>query len=285
MKVGTTYVYQVGSLNKDGKVTWSDSVATTPRSRTASSLPTYAIQLPDEALRRMSANIHEDHTERGTLTLEGKAYPIEIRIRGASTRHAAKKSFRIRFTAASPSQRKVRYLKAEPMDHTMQQEKLSCDLFRAVGAHCSEASYVNLFINDQYAGVYLDMEPVRSPFKQNNGLDHDGTLIRASTFQHMHGDEVLGDLRGDAGSLDQLSHFIQQFNHTPRDEFEKFLRANTDWPACDGLSGPDRADASHGNRVQRLLLLSCPRHRPVVIHPVGSQQRQLPRSVVQKSDR
>ncbi len=122
------------------------------------------------------------------------------------------------------------YLKAEPMDHTMQQEKLSCDLFRAVGALVSRAEYINLFINDRYAGVYLDMEPVRSPFKKNAGLDPKGTLIRASTFQHMHGRDGLGDLRGDAGSLSELKEFIQQINHTSRGDFEQFVREKTDWP-------------------------------------------------------
>ena len=230
VEVGKTYFYQIGSLSGKGKVTWSDTVAATPRSKDASTLPVYAIQLPKEAEQRMSANIHEDHTERGTFVLNGKSYPIEIRIRGASTRYAAKKSYRIRFTDESPLPRKITYLKAEAMDYTMQQEKLSCDLFRAVGANCSEAAYVNLFINDQYAGVYLDMEPVRSPFKRNEGLDPDGTLVRANTFQHIHGFEELGDLRGDIGSLDQLKEFIADINHTPRGAFEKFVRQNTDWP-------------------------------------------------------
>ena len=229
VQAGMTYDYQVGSLNEAGKVSWSEGVSATPRARDASALPIYAIRLPDEALRRLSTNIHEDHTERATFDLNGRSYPIEIRIRGASTRHAAKKSYRIRFTDESPLPRKVTYLKAEPMDHTMQQEKLSCDLFRAVGAKCSEATYVNVFINDRYAGVYLDMEPIRSPFKRNDGLDPDGTLIRASTFQHMHGFEELGDLRGDVGSLDQLKDFIERINRTPRGEFEQFVRRYTDW--------------------------------------------------------
>lgn len=230
VEAGETYFYQIGSVSGQGNVTWSDMVSATPRSKDASTLPAYTVQLSEEAEQRMSANIHEDHTERGSLMLNGKSYPIEIRIRGASTRYASKKSYRIRFTNKTPLPRKVTFLKAEPMDHTMQQEKLSCDLFRAVGASCSEAAYVNLFINDQYAGVYLDMEPVRSPYKHNDGLDPDGVLIRASTFQHLHGLEDLGDLRGDIGSLDQLKEFIEEINHTPRGAVEEFVRQHTDWP-------------------------------------------------------
>ena len=231
VEAGKTYDYQVGSIGSHGTVSWAeDAVSAIPRSKDASTLAVYSIRLRKEALRRMLVNVHEDQTERGMLFLNDRSYPIEIRIRGASTRYAAKKSYRIRFTEESPLSRSVTYLKAEPMDHTMQQEKLSCDLFRAVGASCSAATYVNVFINDQYAGVYLDIEPVRSPFKRNEGLDPDGTLIRASTFQHLHGFEELGDLRGDVGSLEQLQKFIEGTNRTPRGAFEQFVRQQTDWP-------------------------------------------------------
>ena len=231
VEVGKTYAYQVASRDGQGRESWSNAiVSATPLAADDSSIPCYSIYLPEDARRKMLANVHEDHTERGGFVLEGKSYPIEIRIRGASTRHAAKKSYRIRFTDDCPLARKVTYLKAEPMDHTMQQEKLSCDLFRAAGAIVSQAEFVNVFVNDRYEGVYLDIEPVRSPFKTNEGLDPGGTLIRASTFQHLRGFGELGELRGDVGSVDQLEDFIQQINHTPRGEFEQFVREHTDWP-------------------------------------------------------
>ena len=227
---GSDYTYQVGSRNDLGKVSWSDTVTANPRSPNASTLPVYSIELSAGARRRMLLEVHEEHTEQGIFRLNQESYPIEIRIRGASTRYAAKKSYRIRFIGECPFKRKVTYLKAEPMDHTMQQEKLSCDLFRAVGAHCSEAAYVNVFVNGQFEGVYLDMEPVRSPFKNNAGLDPKGTLIRANTFQQNYGFDKIGDLRGDVGSLEQLRRFIAKINQIPRGEFEQFVRGNTDWP-------------------------------------------------------
>lgn len=227
---GRTYDYQVGSCDEFGKVSWSRTVTGRPRSPEDSTLPVYAIELPAQARRRLLMEVHEEQTERGTFRLHDQSYPIEIRIRGASTRHAAKKSYRIRFTGECPFRRKVTYLKAEPMDHTMQQEKLSCDLFRAAGVHCSEAAYVNLFLNGQYEGVYLDIEPIRSPFKNHDGLDPQGTLIRANTFQHGYGFDEVGQLRGDAGSLNQLERFIEQINQTPRGEFAPFIRKHTDWP-------------------------------------------------------
>ena len=116
------------------------------------------------------------------------------------------------------------------MDHTLQQEKLSCDVFRRVGAWVSQADYVHLFINRRYEGVYLDIEPIRSPFKKNAGLDPQGTLIRASTFQHLEGWEGLGELMGKTGSLEELREFLRQINRTDRGEFETWLRGAVDWP-------------------------------------------------------
>ena len=54
---------------------------------------------------------------------------MKLRLRGASTRHALKKSFRVSFPETSPMADSVVYFKAEPMDHTLQQEKLSHDVF------------------------------------------------------------------------------------------------------------------------------------------------------------
>ena len=93
-----------------------------------------------------------------------------------------------------------------------------------------ECRYVNLFINGSYEGVYLDMEPIRSPFKDNHGLDPKGTLIRARTFQHEHRRQSIGELRGEVGSLEELRGFIHRLNRVGRDEFESFVRSETDWP-------------------------------------------------------
>ena len=195
-----------------------------------STLPAYILNLPEDGIERMKRSVMEEINVRGEFRLDGHVYPVEIRLRGASTRHAVKKSYRLKFLDQTPLSRKVTHLKAEPMDYTMQQEKLSCDLFQAAGLPVSECRYVNVFINGSYEGVYLDIEPVRSPFKEREGLSPKGTLIRARTFQHAQEQGPIGDLRGDVGSLEELHQFIQHLNRVGRDEFETFVRSKTDWP-------------------------------------------------------
>ena len=76
----------------------------------------------------------------------------------------------------------VVYFKAEPMDHTLQQEKLSHDVFQAEGHPCSQVQYVNLTLNGVYQGVYLQVEPIRTPFKARAGLDPCGHFWGSSRF-------------------------------------------------------------------------------------------------------
>lgn len=101
------------------------------------------------------------------------------------------------------------YLKAEPQDPMLQQEKLTCDFFLAMGLPVSQAEFVNVQLNGSYQGIYLDIEPIRSPFKKRAGLDPNGTLIRAATFQHLDW-KAPGELSGKDGSLAELQDFIRQ---------------------------------------------------------------------------
>ena len=222
--------YRVSWQEEDAQTIKTLEMATTPKSMSDSKLPIYRIQIPEEGLQRMRADVMEDIEIKGNLGMEGQIWPIKIRLRGASTRFAAKKSYRIEFTNASPFPRDVIYLKAEPMDHTMQQEKLSSDIFRSNEAQCFRAEYINLVLNDRYEGVYLDVEPLREPFKNNPGLNPDGILIRASTFGWWQ-QETIGKLRGKGQGLARLETFLTRARTVTNAGFETWLRKHMDWPS------------------------------------------------------
>ena len=227
---GKSYSYRACSLAGARRSEFAPVRLASPRDPNRCSLPVYELTLPEMGRNAMLENPRSDVEVEGEFRFEGQRYPVRIRLHGQSTRLAQKKSYRLEFLDRSPLPRPVTFLKAEPMDHTLQQEKLSCDVFRRVGAWVSRADYVHLFINRRYEGVYLDIEPIRSPFKKNAGLDPQGTLIRASTFQHLEGWEGLGELMGKTGSLEELREFLRQINRTDRGEFETWLRGAVDWP-------------------------------------------------------
>lgn len=213
-----------------GVVAISPERRVVPRSIDDSGLPVYHLDLPETGVAAMLADVTEDITVDGTLRFDGRTYPVRARLRGASTRHARKKSYRIRFLDRSPVDWPVTYLKALPGDHTMQQEKLSCDVFEAANAPAARVQYRNLVLNGRYEGVYAEVEPIRAPFKRQPPLDPSGTLIRAGTFQHLDPRWRPGDLRGDIGSVDSLAAFITGINRTDRGHFDEFVRTRMDWP-------------------------------------------------------
>lgn len=230
VRPGRNYSYRACSLAGARRSEFTPVCSASPRDPNRCSLPVYGLTLPEAGRNAMLANPRNDVEVEGWFHFQGQPYPVRIRLHGQSTRLAQKKSYRLEFLDRSPLARPVTFLKAEPMDHTMQQEKLSCDVFRPAGAWVSRAEYVQFFVNGRYEGVYLDIEPIRSAFKKNAGLDPQGTLIRASTFQHLEGWEALGELMGKTGSLEELREFLRQINHTDRGEFETWLRGAVDWP-------------------------------------------------------
>ena len=132
------------------------------------------------------------------------------------------------FVEATPfGERRVIYLKAEPSDYTLQQTKLTCDVFAALGAAAGSASYVTLLVNGRYQGVYLDVERIDRACLERQGIR--GTLFRASSFQHLGG--KAGRKRGKYGTKRELPEFVRSVNRVDRGEFEAYVRSATDWPA------------------------------------------------------
>ncbi len=86
---------------------------------------------------------------------------VRIRIRGESGRAYPKKSFKLNFNRNNRFQNRDKVnLVSEWTDHSFAREFLSYDMFRRAGLPASNAGYVQLFINDDNFGLYLDVEQV-----------------------------------------------------------------------------------------------------------------------------
>ena len=160
---------------------------------TDSALPAYQLQVPEREFSRMTRSVNEEIHVRGELQLGAKTFPVELRLRGASTRHAVKKSYRLRFLEDTPLSRQVTYLKAEPMDHTMQQEKLSCDLFEAAGLPVSNCRYINLFVNGSYEGVSSGYGTCSVTLQEQSRIETRGNADPGSDFSTCQPDGDSGE--------------------------------------------------------------------------------------------
>lgn len=231
---GATYRYRIRAAGLDGqRGPYSEVLELSPRAPQDSSLPIYSLRLEEGAWLRLVSTYLERIEERCVLTYEGREYPASVRVHGNSTRRAAKLSYRIEFLEESPfDARRILYLKAQAADYTLQQAKLSCDVFDVLGIPASRATYLNLFIDGRYQGIYLDVERVDTPLLARFGRTP-AAIFRSASFQRLDAPAV-GRKRGDRGRLADLATFLRRVNLVDRGEFGDFLRAATDWDLVRG---------------------------------------------------
>lgn len=92
---------------------------------------------------------------------------VGVRLRGNTSRYAEKKSFKIDFRQFGGSkffQYKKFNLKANVNDPSVVREALTLEQYRGLGVHAARTHHVKLYINDEYMGVYLNIEQVDDVF-------------------------------------------------------------------------------------------------------------------------
>ena len=129
-----------------------------------------------------------------TICIEGHAYPIELELQGASSRHAPKKSFKLKFNRGARLQHAVFggggegdgrgfgeiVLKAMALDNSLIREALAFDLWRELGHDAPRVGFANLRINDADWGLYALVEPVDEDFLARRGYPPGGRLYKAT---------------------------------------------------------------------------------------------------------
>jgi spore coat protein H len=166
------------------------------RARADSSLQAPVWEL-DVALERWDA-LHADPLADvevdATLCVEGRAYPIELELQGASSRGALKKSFKLKLNRGARLDRLVfgvggegdgagfgeLVLKAMAQDHSLIREALAFDLWRAMGHDAPRVAFANLRINGAYWGLYAVVEPVDEDYLARRGYPPGGRLYKAT---------------------------------------------------------------------------------------------------------
>lgn len=229
LRAGKTYEYRIAGVSASGRRgRWSPVVALKPRLPADSALPVYSLDVPKQDLERLLEDVGKDVRVSAVLSILDRKFSVRLRLQGASTRQAAKLGYRIQLKEDDSLEgRRAFYLKAEPWDFTLQQEKLSCDFFAALGLPASRARHVNLFLNGRYQGVYLDLDPVDPSLLERAGFSP-GLLVRSASFQHAGG--KIGRKRGAAGRKGELGELLRAVQRLERGEFGAFVRLNFDWP-------------------------------------------------------
>ncbi|TFH20401.1 MAG: hypothetical protein E4H10_16705, partial [Bacteroidia bacterium] len=167
---------------------------------------------------------------------------IGLRFRGDSIRLNEKKSFRISFNSIDAGFDyhgiEKMNLNAEANDPSLVRSKLGHELYRYLGVAASRSNHVLLYINNQYYGVYLNVEHVDERFVKSRFDNNDGNLFICQTSADLAylgpnqdyyklevGGEQVYELRtnekwDDYGDLEQLIYIL---NHSTGEELKNEL--------------------------------------------------------------
>lgn len=107
---------------------------------------------------------------------------IGFRLRGNTSRASQKKSFKVSFNTFEQGREykglDKMNLNGEHNDPTIMRSKLSWDIFEKIGVPAPRANHVKLFINDEYHGLYLNVEHIDDEFVNNRFGTDAGNLYK-----------------------------------------------------------------------------------------------------------
>ncbi|MDP8240233.1 MAG: CotH kinase family protein [Candidatus Hatepunaea meridiana] len=141
-------------------------------------MPVYHITINPAYIESLDVDIWSSRTFPADLEYESKVYTCQIRYRGSSSRALRKKSWKIYFNDKGPHSWKEVNLNAEFRDKSLCRNYLTMELSRISGIPTPETRFISLVINNQYFGVFLEIESVDSDFIERRDLGN-GELFKA----------------------------------------------------------------------------------------------------------
>lgn len=162
---------------------------------------------------------------------------IGFRLRGNTSRQSAKKSFKVSFNTFVSGRKyhgvEKMNLNGEHNDPTVARSKISWDLCRSMGLPASRSNYVRVYINNNYYGLYINVEHVDEEFVDSRFENQDGNLFKClwpadlnyigddpDLYKYDQGDRRAYDLKTNEAADDytDIAHFIDVLNNTPIDD-------------------------------------------------------------------
>ena len=204
------------------------------------------IELDDTDLNTLLGDsLYTDHYFQATFSYVSSSYSkvmegVGFRVRGNTSRNANKKSFKVSFNEYE-SGRKFKGLEkmnlvGQHNDPSLMRYWLSMKTLRDNGLIASRASFVKLYINEDYMGLYLNVEHIDDEFLQKRfGEDDEGNLYKCLWGSDMNywGADPSNyyynyELKTNKSEKDYsgLIDFLYGLNTIAEDEFPCFIEEN-----------------------------------------------------------
>lgn len=158
---------------------------------------------------------------------------VGLRIRGNTSRYHPKKSFKIKFTEFDGDKfkdYKSFNLKAENNDPSFLREYLSLQLFRASNVAAARSTFTKLYINEEYMGLYLNVEQIDDEFIDRRFDEEDGNLYKCSfgasleISNDVYNNEIFElETNQEINDRTRLESFINIINNAPDPSFQNMI--------------------------------------------------------------
>lgn len=162
---------------------------------------------------------------------------VGFRLRGNTSCYSQKKSFKVSFSTFEKGRKfyglEKLNLNGEHNDPSIIRSKLCWELFTKTGIPASRANHVMLYVNNEYFGLYINVEHVDENFVLSRFDNNSGNLykcLRPADLVYLGDDPELYKQKyygrrayelkiNDGGDYSDLAFFIKILNLTPADSF------------------------------------------------------------------
>jgi spore coat protein CotH len=165
--------------------------------------------------------------------------PVGFRLRGNTSRLSQKKSFKVSFNTWTSGGKyygvEKMNLNGEHNDPSIMRSKISWDILRKMGIPAPRANHVQVYINDNYYGLYINVEHIDEEFAQSRFNYNDGNLFKClypadldylgddpDLYKLMSGDRRVYELKTnkEADNYTDLAEFIDVLNNTSNQDLK-----------------------------------------------------------------
>lgn len=163
---------------------------------------------------------------------------IGFRLRGNTSRSSKKKSFKVSFNTFEPGRKyhgvEKLNLNGEHNDPSIVRSKFCYDIAKDMGIIASRANHVDLYINNEYFGLYINVEHIDEEFVKIRYGNNNGNLYKClypADLNYLGSDPEAYKLGSDGrrtydlktnteeDNYEDIAHLIWVLNNVPKNNF------------------------------------------------------------------
>ena len=235
---GIEYEYKITAADYwENESADSPVLSAVPLSHASTQLPHYLMEISEENLYLLNTNLYSLEYVDADVTLESEYFPDSgVRYRGQSSRTQYKKNYKINLPSGQLYNYRDKIIQQSEMRYpSMITDRLGYQSYELLDLKTPFSGHTHLQRNDEFAGVYFEIEQVDEHFLERVGWSPSGDLYKSE------GDlSILPSYPGYVSEYEKVTNpdgdwydlieFIEWLNLADPDEFREHLG---DWCAID----------------------------------------------------